>query len=540
MERIVNDSNMYEYFHKMIQKDESWEEILGLPNSKMQGSSLSDRRIGELLNTFCVIYGEKDAREQVLLIDHVDRFLNGYIQIEGLSYLLHNNYNEIENNIFLEIGAKEGRQKKIREHFKHQFRNTYLASLLMKEFKLLDNMTDCILEEKNQVSDEILESYTGEEKDEKQKREYVQRVLFKSVYTASLFHDIGYPLAYFFRNVKQIHEYTPFLKIVSPNIKNTYTELKALLNASLLFRSVDDSDIRRKYGENDHGVLSAIGFLMHFYNSGRIYSMDRMDRCVIELAAKAIYHHTDRSDRRPMIFMRDPVSYMVRLCDDLQEWERFYLLIDDRHNYLKCLSCGKLIKNDGRTYQCTCKAGYEKITHIRNRKVNYIDFCKELHLVKKDTDDREAPEITIEITYDCYKQLELLLGDAKVIEKRDGDIKRLADMLKNQPKLPKIAIHHRTLSTNPIILIQKMIEEYGMDESQIPDMLQEQEMDKVRVNLEDFWKEYLTQKETLEFYGKEIEEQNFIYPERRIKFLENYLGEIHTLKAMMDVRTKKE
>lgn len=37
-----------------------------------------------------------------------------------------------------------------------------------------------------------------------------------------------------------------------------------------------------------------------------------------------------RTERVKISFEYDPISFLVSLCDDLQEWERFYLLIDNR------------------------------------------------------------------------------------------------------------------------------------------------------------------------------------------------------------------
>ena len=377
---------MYDYFQDLIEKKEKIEYILGVPEDDINRSSLSDKRIEQLYGTLSANYSEVDVREQILLIDHVNRFLKGYIKIEGLSYLLVSNYNEIENNIFYEIEAKKGRQKMIREHFRHQFMNTYLSSFLMLDFKLLDDIVLCIEGSNSPICEYIRK--TAQKRSEHEEKNYlvkVKEIVFKSIFIASLFHDIGYPLAFFFRNVQQIHEFTPYTKIVSPNIKATYVELKSLLNASFLFNNVDDEEILNKYDKNDHGVLSAFGFLVHFYASGRIYSLNETDRCVIELAANAIYHHTDYNDKFPFIFAHDPISFSVRLCDDLQEWERFYLLVDNRHNYLKCNECGKMIKNDGIAYKCKgCGKGYEKITQIRNRKVNYINFCSAIHINREE------------------------------------------------------------------------------------------------------------------------------------------------------------
>lgn len=538
MKRTINDSEMYKFFQGLIEKNDKIESILGAPDDSLNSSSLTDKKIEQLYSTLRANYSEVEAKEQILLIDHTDRFLNGYFRIDGLSYLLISNYNEIENNIFYEIEAKKGRQKMIREHFRHQFRNTYLASALMLDFQLLDEIANCV----NRSNSPICEYISKTARRMARNGDYqgkLKEIVFKSIFIASLFHDIGYPLAYFFRNVRQIHEFTPFVTIVSPNVKATYAELKSVLNASILFRYAADEEIFAKYDQDDHGVLSAMGFLIHFYGSGRIHALDAGDKCVIELAANAIYHHTDRNDKSPLIFEYDPVSFVVRLCDDLQEWERFYLLIDDRHNYLKCTDCGKLIKSVNGIYKCDgCGRSYEKITEIRNRKVNYIDFCREIHISREMRLVDKTPEIKVEIDYDCYAQLELLMNNYDVIVRRMGDIKRLKKMLMNQRFLPGIIVEDKKLSTNPIDLLEELFGKYECDDEKVRSLIK-QKSGKEEENLKEFFDEYSEKKKDREYYGKDIEVQNFIYPERRKEFLEKYMGEIHTLKKMMDEEQKK-
>lgn len=255
---------------------------------------------------------------------------------------------------------------------------------------------------------------------------------------------------------------------------------------------------------------------------------------MIELAANAIYHHTDRNDKSPFIFEYDPISFLVRLCDDLQEWERFYLLIDDRHNYLKCTDCGKLIKSRDRAYKCDgCGKSYEKITQIRNRKVNYIDFCREIRINRETGYGSRASEIKVEIDYDCYAQLELLMNNYDVIVRRRDDIERLKKMLENQKFLPEIIVEDKKLSTNPIHLLEELFEKYGCDDEKVQSFIS-QKSGREKENLQKFFHEYLEKKKDREYYGKDIEVQNFIYPERRKEFLENYLGEIHTLYKLME------
>ncbi len=78
----------------------------------------------------------------------------------------------------------------------------------------------------------------------------------------------------------------------------------------MLFQTVAHDEIRKKYEKNDHGCLYAISFLMNFYFSGSIYSLDDRKRCIVEMAAVSIYKHTNYYHKNSrMLFSRDPLSY---------------------------------------------------------------------------------------------------------------------------------------------------------------------------------------------------------------------------------------
>ena len=174
--------------------------------------------------------------------------------------------------------------------------------------------------------------------------EALKEIVYKTYFVAALFHDIGYPLSYYFRVSDEIQQFTPFFRIISSGIKTEFSEIKALLNNSLLFRTINTTEIKKKYENNDHGCLSAISFLLNFYFSGSIYSIGRgrKNRCIVEMAAVAIFKHTDKCvDGKGMLFSQDAISYLLRICDDMQEWQRFMVLIEDTHNYLMCPDCGK-------------------------------------------------------------------------------------------------------------------------------------------------------------------------------------------------------
>lgn len=526
----VNDKEMYEFF----QEKAGWvfSEIAGQEEHVRERFQLTSEAIAGIYKSLQAIYSKEEAKEEVCLIENAFGIFNYYIGIEGMEQLLVNNYAAIENEIFLEHTA-QGTPKRTREHYKHQFRNAYLGLLLLKDCHLDDCIVQCIQKESGEyaryimasVSEEMQESGrdVGSTKDE---QKMVREIVYKSYFVSALFHDIGYPLAYYFRMAEQIHQFTPFFRIVNPAVKTVFHEIKALLNNSWLFCMVDNGEIMDKYQKDDHGCLSAISFLMNFYFSGSIYSLTPKKRCIVEVAAIAIYKHTNHyNENNRMVFRLDPISYLLRVVDDLQEWQRFLVVIGETHNYLKCSACGGIVvpDRDGkRDYACKCGKQFRKITQIQNKKLNYIDICNGLDL------DSNNGKIAITLDYDCYRQLELLLSDYSTVVYRNKGLEELKSMLGHQKYLPEIELNY-FLSNHPIKLIDHMLEESQKSVKDIGiwiDSLKGREKE----GMQEFWESYQRFIPESEIkYGKQIEKDAVKYARAARKFVEQYLGQIYSL-----------
>lgn len=528
--QIVCDENMYDYFHELLEG-----KLRFLASEEKEAScetiwqrSLTSYNFEQIYHTRRAVYSSEEVCNELCMMDDILHIFQRYFAIPGLDRLLVNNYGAMENDIFFEYDGESGTPKKIREHYKHQYRNAYLGSLLLLNYGFLDAMTKCVQESDAVVASYIKAHTRGDEKK-------VKAVLYKAYFISALFHDIGYPLDFFMRKVKQIHQYAPFYKIVSSDIKTEYIELRAALAGSFLFELISSERIEEKYARNDHGCLSAISFLLSFYASGSIFTLGKEERCVIEIAALAIYKHTDRLENDYMIFAEDPLSYMVHLCDDLQEWERFLLTINEKHNYLKCSSCGSIMDVDDRQYGCGCGAKYEKITDIPNKKVNYINLCKRLKL--KFDQDKKILEIYLD--FDLYKQIEILLDDYCAVEKKKEDLKRVKNYLDFQKYIPKIKLNF-TLSNKPLWLIHKFMEEKDLTMEQIKEAVREKYK----------WNEFGKDK-MLEFLGEvenyisdskrvdgdskeEIDNDLFGYGEKAMAFVKKYLGQIHSVMKIFE------
>lgn len=524
-ECYVNDEAMYRYFEEKAKK--LFAEFSEEKQSSQESYKLTTDSIMQIYKSLQVVYDEDEAKEEICLIENTLEILDNWIQIEGMEHLLVNNYAAIENGIFLEHSA-EGKPKRIREHYKHQFRNAYLGLLLLDEFHVDKNIAKCLIAENSEYAYLIKSSLSKEQSDKKEELQKLKEIIYKTYYISALFHDIGYPLEYYFRIAQEIHEFTPFFKIINPTIKTPFSEVKALLNNSWLFRTVDNTAIMKKYEQNDHGCLSAISFLTNFYFSGHVYSLSSKKRCIIEMAAVAIYKHTNHYDgNNRMIFSYDPISYLLRLCDDLQEWQRFLVLIGNTHNYLQCSFCGNIIRPRGETtkeYWCKCGKQFKKITQMYNKKMNYIDICKGLKL-----ENDENGKITISLDYDCYCLLELLVCDYEAVQYRKKGIENLESMLKYQKYLSEIELNY-FLSNNPIKIIEKMVEKSGKSEDDIYDWIGSFPEGEQKENLKRFLDDYKTQLPEWKLrYGDIIEKNTIKYGRKSRRFVDNYMGEIYSL-----------
>lgn len=547
---IINDKEMYQYFDYLFYEDEKTEVLPYKQKLKpgwrqkglIEPSGLTNHNVYEIFGSKRLLYGEKDARAQLCVLDGMQKFLHEYVGIEGLEELLINNYGTIENGIFLEHDAN-GDPVHIREHAKHQMKNAFLGSIFLLEYGYLEDIAKNILAADslmaNYLSYQGIATVLGEEKLPKDQKELLailvkpenrpkllgklQEWVYKIFMVSSMLHDIGYPLEYYLRTAKTLTEYPPYLEILSPMVKTDFAQIKAKLLDSQLFHLIDHVKIRQKYDADNHGVLSALSLLMHFYHNGKIYSLSREQRCLIEMSAIAIYCHTDKfKPEYRMVYQKDPISYMVRLCDDLQEWERFKVIMNDKHNYLQCGKCGKLILSEQRVYQCPCCGqSYVKVTQINNRKLNYICLCDEL-LVEK-----EKEQLIVTIHFNLLKQFEILMEDYTAVIRRASDLSKVEEMLEMQSMKPKLKIEY-FVSNNPYSLISQMLEKSGKNIEDIFKWIDSFEEGKKKENMKHFIEDYQQNKDK-KIFGNKIEMNSLKYQEKAVDYVKRYYGEVFCL-----------
>jgi hypothetical protein len=529
---VLNDLEMYDFFENICNNKIEFFEFLNRNNNEYISPNplyIKKNNLYKMFKNLGILYDYYDVDEQILMIDNALKILKK-IGFNDLDELLSSNYYELETITFFEYRLSDGEPTRTRDHFKHQFRNAFFGLKLLTLDDFLNGCIKSIIEEKSIISSNILNYINENQRDEE-----LKGIIISSYFLSALFHDIGYPLAYYFRTTNSIHKYPPFFKIISGNVKSNFSDIRAILLESELFKLYDSDEIEKRYNDNDHGTLSAISFLMHYYYNGKIYNCysknldSQKKKIIVDWASIAIYNHTEKYNESRPLFAEDPVSYLLRICDDLQEWGRFSILMDDNRNLLYCNECGQLLWLKDGVYTCDCDSsnnergqqkhkGYEKINKIQNKKINYISMCENMEIKKSIS----TGKITIKVNYDIISQLEMILFNYSEVVYRYKEIEKAKKILINQPLLPEIEIDS-FLSNNPAKLINKFLENDFSDKKFVD-------------YREDIRKLQQACNDTSRF-GKEIEIDAVKYKKIAIDFVKQNIGITYKLNKLINEKT---
>ena len=461
---IVNDEKMHDFFSQ-------WNNNLGKlfieEDCLLQGNNSIFLPQNLTLNyevmkrNLHVIFGESaNVGKQICLFDDVLEFLQQIVQVDGADRLFSKHFFDIEWNMFLEADFEKSEMKVYRDHFVHQIRNAYLGYYLIWEMGLYDNIEKAITKYNSMGFSQLINIHRLKEEPSCRKENFYKRVIKKTWFLTALFHDIGYPLAYHQRYSAKMDKYMPYLRVLDNRRQMDFVELSAMLSDTYLFKMIDYEELKMKYEQFDHEFLSAICLLLNYYHTGTIHRLSNADRCSIELAAYAIFAHTrkysiqedgeKKSKLIRLVFVEDPISYILRLCDDLQEWARVYFIVGENSNALICDECKKMLKRDenGKIYECKCDRKLKKITAFNYRKINLVKVCNSLKI------HDDGKKITFELDYDLVKLLQIIGIDMEYAKYRSRELTKLTELLKDQALLPKIEIKYFLSNDDMIIKIE--------------------------------------------------------------------------------------
>lgn len=453
----------------------------------------------QAVNTFLTMdkvyhYGNELSAENNNLLEQVtEKFLRQYVNIDGIEELFQSSYFYFEWMMHLEYKEQQHDYSYYRDHYMHQIRNLYEMFVLLEKEEMwrlcmntyksrndrvADAIKDSVQKQKSQMSPDMKQLF-GNLTVNFMERYFEEccyhYIIFGTAIVSSLIHDIGYPIVFMKRNLDRIQGFLP-ISYIFMDVKNSMPNIKSLLGSSLLFATVGMEEIQKRLNSNDHGAYSAVILLYQYYDNGQIFSLDPIKRMVIELSALVIYNHTlryafqDRKkfDRYHNVFVDNPLSYLFRLCDDLQEWERVYFLISEKSAFFICDKCKtpmlrlankKHIPDNANeqkifSYTCFCgNKGWNSLWFPYRRMINVAPFT---HLA---VSSRTLGKWTVDLVCDKKALLQLAYyNDTFAIQRLRG-IRELRAMVKDQQELPDIRIR-AFVSNNPVAIKSKILEEF--------------------------------------------------------------------------------
>lgn len=487
-------------------------EYLQTYESDHQLNSLTKKDLTHVMENLYMIYNtdNREIHRVIQLIHLVSKNVIGkYIQIDGLERIFNEQYIDFEWEMHLGMDHKRQTMKFYRDHFIHQVRDAYMMDQMLENGGFYERTLRVL----SQPSASKISRYFCKMV-ERQKEvplanaklvehdpEFVPRnIIYMSAYMAALFHDIGYPNTYLQSLRRRISAFAPGMNPGTPAKDTLPGGIFSLLQNSLLFRVVPFEEIQtRVYQDSiDHGTLSAIAFLLHFYENGVIFMLPPYQAAAVELAGLAIYNHTyiygivgagkkTANDYRPR-FLTNPISYLLRLCDDLQEWDRVYFEISSNSNLITCNRCytpvvGRSLKPDGQEekrdekknhyYVCNC---YSKSHILENggafsrtfdgelsfpyRRLYNIEVCDYVQVQSMDGKCfNETKDICFKLHYNPYKLLHIVYISPSYARYRIKELNQLKALLLNQYDLPNMWLEY-FITANPILLKTYLMGEY--------------------------------------------------------------------------------
>ena len=450
------------------------------------------------------VYGNDEKMEgQEVIRPVIEQFLGDFVSIDGICSLYKASYFYFEWMMHLEYNPGKHNYTYYRDHYIHQIKNMYEMFIFLEQCGFMEKCIHIYEEEQGITAEAIRMSIseqmrsdgwldslmkesiqeikghngvskdtTDEEVNERKKKFYYRYLLHASAIVSSLVHDIGYPVTYVMRTTKSLHEYLPFSGAFI-QLEDAVPHMEEILEGSLLFRVVDHREIAERItAKQDHGAISAVLMLSKYYENGEIYSLEPIKRMVIELSALVIYNHTIKygivtgksGDLYRNIFRDNPMSYLFRLCDDLQEWGRVYFDISKKSNFLICPVCSTPVlgeENDPDAYSCCCGKGGKRLTAFSYRKLANIIACTSLKIDTKPdiVKNRKGDFNIITLYYDLQMLLQLALYNPTFAKLRADGILEVKKMLENQRDFPMVYID-TFISNNPITIKARCLQNY--------------------------------------------------------------------------------
>lgn len=527
-DRIFDKTN----YSSTVIKDDIINRIQQYENSFQYGS-ITKQPYSSIKDNLMLVYGDaKLVKDDIKIFHYTEKkIIHKYIAIPQLDKMFDEDYFNFEWDMHIGQNFAEHRNDYQRDHFIHQIRDMYTMMVLLGNHNFYEATYSIMSDPKsskisqytykkmNQFLEEKCSSYnflkelnidiskisTTQDvfwdkcgnllKDENgewfsdayAKNYFLKYVIYGSTILSALFHDMGYPICHFLSVRNRTSCYNPTMYMFTNNAFESFDHIASLLSSSLLFTVVLPEDIKKSLEPDgnryNHGAYSAIAFLLQFYNSGIIFSLPIEKQCAIELAAIAIYDHTQNYNiekydlknnfYQPM-FRQNPVAFLLRLSDDLQEWDRRYFEISTESDIPICSKClTPSIANRKEKeieYNCACSQNPEntkkcnsfRLENFKNRKLYLVTTSDYM------TSTISNNTLCFHINYDYYKLLNITRINPTYAKYRLKELNKLKTLVKCQNfskqsnnilGFDKIYFDY-FITSNPITIKVKIIHEY--------------------------------------------------------------------------------
>lgn len=537
MQKFICEFNPTKVKYDITSSSLYYVEALAYDNQN-KSVNLKKNRIQDMIYNTNLIYSspQQSINYGTLYNNVLNKFLLDFVNIPNIGSLYDSQYMDFEWNMHSNLNFEKHTNSYYRDHFIHQVRNMFMALRLIEDQKIYKNMVQALTSTTrgkvsqyfnkkydlwinsldNNANQKILLQNIASQKngvtdDEKNfyKKFFCNYVIRASLIISCLFHDIGYPVAYYLSVKDRLVDFIPSVYSIMGDNNFDFNYIYSLLSESVLFQFVGKDDICDRFIKNDHGTISAILVGIFFYKTGMIHSLSSEKQAAVELGMLAIYNHTlelkicdlKKNTRYvKMQFALNPISYILRWCDDMQEWDREYFEIAPISSLLYCSKCRFPLRRErilpseyfskngvnldenllmqmnmnpeqyGEffSYKCLCckKDEYKfiKRDNFTRRKLLQIKACDSVVIERNDSTNDNS-NILIDFKYNSYKLLRLSNINPQFIEKRQEGINSLKAFLFGQRFVMGnrgyryILIKHN-LYANPLILKALIIKDF--------------------------------------------------------------------------------
>lgn len=508
-EQFINQN--YQYYYKCV------DNIYNCVSSKNVFNKWNvdvQCQIYDVINT--VYFHSHDIHDSVLADEEIvgivfEKFIYDYLNISGISELFNPEFFKLEKMMHEEY--RNNQKPYYRDHYIHQTRNMYEMFTFLDDIGIIDK---CIEHQFNQEK-EIGEYLNIAIKEEMRNLNPHEMVMFNNVYNlickshnkdypsiedyqmdffkhyiiygtaivSSLLHDIGYPMEFLGRLEEIYENFIPTSKVFF-DVKDDFVYINNVLKESLLFQSVPNDEIKDRVLKHNHGTMSAIIILMYYYQNNIMHNLSPVEKAIIELSAFVIYNHTVNYSFQTLksgqlyknIFVKGPLSYLFRLCDDIQEWDRTYYEITDKGNIFICPKCKRPLlsqKFDGTStdnvsnYFCACAGTNIQETNIagirlgnfKYRRIMNAIACNHVYITYKDKEpvSNEYEVMNIDIDYGLDNLLQLAFYNINYAHYRQFELESLRRSLMTEADFPYGYVNG-VATYNPIYIKCEILNKY--------------------------------------------------------------------------------